>query len=68
MKYDITQLLNVLTKSELTILDSLLVDVGNSGSSPSSSKKLREWMDRAASSYRIAKPITSSQRQRALSI
>jgi len=68
MKYNIDQLLKVLTPLELTTLDALLIDVGNSGSSPRSQNRLHGWMNRAATIHGIANPITPCQRRRSLSI
>lgn len=68
LKYNISDLLRKMTDGELAHLDNLLKDVGDSGSSPKSSKRLLEWMSYVASQHNLDGNITEIKRQRSLSL
>ena len=56
----IAELLKILSKDELQRLDNLLIDIGNSGSSPRSQKRLRDWIEQKAINHNLSPKIGPS--------
>lgn len=68
VKYHLPALMCKMTDAELAQMDKLLIDVGNSGSSPKSSSRLSEWMAQTARNHNIDGSVTPRQRRRSLSL
>jgi hypothetical protein len=67
VKYHLPALMGKMTEAELAQMDKLLMDVGNTGSSPKSSSRLSEWMSQTARNHNIEGNVTP-RRRRSLSL
>ena len=64
VNYNLPDLMAKMTEAELARMDELLIDVGNTGSSPKSSWRLSEWMAQKARNYNLDGKVSPRERRR----